>query len=224
MAIYRNIHVGFWSDPFVLELTPEEKYFFLYLMTNPKTLQCGVYELPYSLIQFETGYNIETVEKLIKKFINYGKIKYDKKTKEIMIINWLKYNYSKSPKVLNCIRKEIKSVKSHTLRKEFDRVSIQYGYSIDMLSQEEEEEEKEKEEEKKIKKKKYAENVTLAEDEFKKLVAKYGEKNTKSMVEKLNFYKGSSGKKYKSDYMAILNWVADEIMKKTANKVLELNT
>ena len=29
------------------------------------------------------------------------------------------------------------------------------------------------------------------------------------MIEILNNYKGSKGKKYKSDYMAILNWVVE---------------
>ncbi|TKI91171.1 replication protein, partial [Bacillus wiedmannii] len=37
MAVYRPVHVSFWQDSFVLDLTPEEKYFYLYLMTNSKT-------------------------------------------------------------------------------------------------------------------------------------------------------------------------------------------
>ncbi|MEH7458486.1 replication protein, partial [Bacillus sp. JJ1127] len=36
MAKFRQVHVDFWQDGFVLDLTPEEKYFFLYLMTNSK--------------------------------------------------------------------------------------------------------------------------------------------------------------------------------------------
>ena len=32
MAKYRQLYTEFWSDSFVLELTPEEKYFYLYLM------------------------------------------------------------------------------------------------------------------------------------------------------------------------------------------------
>ena len=143
MAIYRNIHTSFWSDPFILELTPEEKYFFLYLMTNSKTKQIGIYELPKSVIQFETGYNKDTVDKLIDRFIDYGKILFDQKTKEIMIINWLKYNFSSSPKVRLCIEKEIKEVKSKVLINRFDTVCKQYGYTIDTLSQEEEEQEEE---------------------------------------------------------------------------------
>jgi len=147
MAIYRNIHLSFWDDSFVLDLTPEEKYFFLYLMTNTKTTQVGIYELPKSVIQFQTGYNRDTVDKLLRKFIEYGKILYDEKTKEIMLVNWLKYNYSSSPKVIACIEKEYKSVKSIELKNRFDTVCKQYGYSIDTHPQEEEEEEEEKEEE-----------------------------------------------------------------------------
>ena len=63
MAVYRQIQVSFWQDTFVLDLTPEEKYFYLYLMTNSKTRQCGVYEVSRRVMELETGYNRETVEK-----------------------------------------------------------------------------------------------------------------------------------------------------------------
>lgn len=146
MAIYRQIHISFWQDPFVLTLTPEEKYFYLYLMTNSKTSQCGVYELPQQVMVFETGYNLETVEKLIKKFVEYGKVDYSKETREIYIRNWLKYNSSKSPKVRQCINEEIKKIKCSLFkRKTIDSLSIDYG------EEEEKEEEKEQKEEEKKK-------------------------------------------------------------------------
>lgn len=53
----------------------------------------------------------------------------------------------------------------------------------------------------------YAESVTMTEVEHQKLTDEHGEDATKRMIEILNNYKGSSGKKYKSDYLAILNWV-----------------
>ena len=76
MAAYRHIHIDYWQDSFVLDLTPEEKYFYIYLMTNSKTTQCGVYSLHNRIIETETGYNRETVEKLIQRFIEYKKIYY----------------------------------------------------------------------------------------------------------------------------------------------------
>ncbi len=42
-------------------------------MTNSKTTQCGVYELPIRIIETETGYNRETVEKLLDRFCDYKK-------------------------------------------------------------------------------------------------------------------------------------------------------
>lgn len=57
----------------------------------------------------------------------------------------------------------------------------------------------------------YAEYVTLTEDEHSKLLAEFGEKDTGWLVDKLNAYKGSNGKKYKSDYLAIRNWVVGEM-------------
>ncbi|PEZ81277.1 chromosomal replication initiator DnaA, partial [Bacillus cereus] len=46
MAIFRQVHTSFWNDVKVQEeFTPEDKYFFLYLLTNPQTKQIGVYQI-----------------------------------------------------------------------------------------------------------------------------------------------------------------------------------
>ena len=69
----------------------------------------------------------------------------------------------------------------------------------------------------KAKKYNYADCVTLTRDEYAKLCESFGEDAAKRMIEILDNYKGSKGKKYKSDYKAILNWVVDryneELMK-----------
>ncbi|WP_188453769.1 conserved phage C-terminal domain-containing protein [Virgibacillus oceani] len=134
MARYRQIHIEFWQDGFVLDLTPEEKYFYLYLMTNSKTTQCGIYELPKRIIQTETGYNGETVEKLLQRFIEYRKIDYCESTREIMLLNWIKFNWINSVKVLSLIDKELKNVKNHDFIKTFISLCKEYEYSIDTLS------------------------------------------------------------------------------------------
>lgn len=151
MAKYRQVHCDFWQDAFVLDLTPEEKYFYLYLMTNSKTKQCGVYELPKRIIETETGYNRETVEKLLQRFVDYGKIQYNDTTKEIMLINWIKYNRIQSPKVIACIAKELNEVKHKPFVSTFLEVCKEYGYRIDTVSKDygEEEEKEEKKNKKK---------------------------------------------------------------------------
>jgi len=139
MAVYRQIQVSYWQDSFILDLTPEEKYFYLYLMTNSKTKQCGVYEIPKRVMELETGYNRETIDKLVKRFAEYGKIEYCEETKEMLLKNWFKYNSSKSPKVLQCIMSEVAKIK-HLPFKIYTMDSL----SIDSGEEKEKKEEKEK--------------------------------------------------------------------------------
>lgn len=139
MAIFRKVHVTFWRDEFVESLTPEQKFFYLYLLTNDRTTQCGIYEITIKQMCYDTGYNDDTIKKLIEYFIGTGKVRYSSETKEIALKNWVKYNDSNSPKVKACIDNELKKVKN--------RVLIQYIYSMDTHSQEEEEQEEEKEQE-----------------------------------------------------------------------------
>jgi hypothetical protein len=135
MAIFRKIHVTFWSDAFIQELKDREKLFYIYLLTNDKTTQCGVYELTKKQIAFDLGYSIDTVSILINQFQKYDKIKYNDITNEVSIKNWNKFNLNISSKVQILVSKEVERVKDKTL--------IQYQYSINTVSilhtQEEEE-------------------------------------------------------------------------------------
>jgi DnaD/phage-associated family protein len=112
MAKYRQLYTEFWSDGFVMDLTPEEKFFYLYLMTNSKTSQCGIYELPKQIIVTETGYNRETIDKLLTRFCEYNKIVYCDETKEIMILNWIKFNEPNNINAIKCVNKELSKVKN----------------------------------------------------------------------------------------------------------------
>lgn len=61
------------------------------------------------------------------------------------------------------------------------------------------------------KKIKYADDVLLTETEYSALIAKLGSKQAADeCIEILSNYKGATGRKYKSDYKAILNWVVDK--------------
>ena len=53
----------------------------------------------------------------------------------------------------------------------------------------------------------------MTNDEYEKLVVAHGKELADQCIEKLDNYKGSSGKKYKSDYRAILSWVLEELKK-----------
>lgn len=68
-----------------------------------------------------------------------------------------------------------------------------------------------------VEKKQYAEFVRMTEAEYAKLVNSYGEDGAKELVEILDNYKASSGKRYKDDYRAILNWCVDKYLKRNNN-------
>ena len=61
MAIYRTVSMSFWTDNKVTDdFTPEDRYFYLYLFTNPHTNLCGCYEISIKQIANEMGYSKDT--------------------------------------------------------------------------------------------------------------------------------------------------------------------
>lgn len=149
MAIYRNVHVSFWNDTKIIdEMTPEDRYFMLYILSNPHTNQVGCYEISIRDISKETGYTEESIKKLLDRFEKKLKvIRYSKKTKELLILNWHKYNWTTSPKVRACIQKELKCIKNNEFREYIDTLCIPYTYPMHTHTQEEEEKEEEEEQE-----------------------------------------------------------------------------
>lgn len=64
----------------------------------------------------------------------------------------------------------------------------------------------------------YAENVRLTEAEFGRLVERFGEPAARRMIEILDHYKGAHGRRYRSDYRAILSWVVDRYHQEAGRK------
>ena len=119
MAVYRNICVTFWTDSKIDDdFTPEDKYFYLYLLTNPHTTICGCYELSIKQMTRETGYKSSKVKQELQRLERIHKvIVYDYKTKEVLIINWSKYNWSKSENVKKAVLRVSNKIKSEKFKK-----------------------------------------------------------------------------------------------------------
>lgn len=118
MAKFRLVHTSFWNDPRVVEeMTAEDKYFFLYLLTNESTTQIGIYQITKKQIAFDLGYSPESANALLQRFIEHHKlIRYNAETREIAIKNWGKYNLVRGGKpILDCVKSELKNVKDATL-------------------------------------------------------------------------------------------------------------
>lgn len=122
MANYRNISISFWTDSKVDDdFTPEDKYFYLYLLTNPHTNICGCYEVSTKQMERETGYNTDTIRRLISRMQDIHEvIRYSETTKEMLILHWDRYNWSYSAKV----KKAVLSVASHVKNKNFAKYVI----------------------------------------------------------------------------------------------------
>lgn len=62
-------------------------------------------------------------------------------------------------------------------------------------------------------KKNYAPSVDLTEEEYQKLITKFGGEGAKDRINRLSLYKESKGVKYKSDYATILSWAQKDAEK-----------
>lgn len=118
-GIYRQVFSTFWSDPNVVDsFSPEDKYFYLYLITNEHTNQCGIYQISAKQMAFDLGYSVEAVRALIERFQSHLKrIRYNQETREMAILNWAKHNYPEktTDNRFYCIEDELEMVKDRTL-------------------------------------------------------------------------------------------------------------
>lgn len=117
MGIKRIVDTSFWTDGKVDEFSPEDKYFMLYLLTNPFSKQLGIYEISIKQAAFQMGYSVDAFKVLLDRFENkYNMILFSKETNEIAIINFLRHSVMKGGKpVEDCIRKEMSLVKNKSL-------------------------------------------------------------------------------------------------------------
>lgn len=118
MNKFRKVYSVFWTDPLVSEdMSPEDRYFFLYLLTNSSTTQIGIYPLSRRTMAFDLGYSLEAVDALLERFIHqFDIVSYNKETCEIAIKNWGRYNLSIAGKpIIDCVKAELRRVRDRSL-------------------------------------------------------------------------------------------------------------
>lgn len=97
MSKLRSVSTGFWSDPLIEDLTPNEKLLFLYLITNEKTNMLGIYESSIKKISFETGIVQNDIETILKRLEGLNRIK--RLGNWILLVNYMKHqNYNPNMK------------------------------------------------------------------------------------------------------------------------------
>jgi len=96
MAKQRIVQTKFWSDPFIQELSIEDKLIYLYLITNERTSICGIYEITTKTIAFDTGVPVDRVLQTVDRLCHIGKI--SRYENWVMLKNFAK-NQSDNPSV-----------------------------------------------------------------------------------------------------------------------------
>ena len=135
MATYFSVDTAFWTDADVIDnFTPEDKYFYLYLLTSPHCNISGCFELSLKQASTELGYSRDTVEHLIERFISVHKmIDYDRDTKEILVHKWGKHHWTHSDKYISALKKKICGVKSDKFRAYLSSLVTKYEETEDMV-------------------------------------------------------------------------------------------
>ncbi len=91
MALRRMIDTSFWNDTYIEGLKSQAKLLFMYLISNPHTTSCGIYSISLQRITYDTSLTKSFVKKQLKQFESDGKVIYNEKYSQIMMINWVKY-------------------------------------------------------------------------------------------------------------------------------------
>lgn len=116
--VKRVVDTKFWSSMDVLDnYSVEDKFFALYLMTNGRSSQVGIYSLPKKIISFETGFTKEVIEVLLDRFSNqYKQIIYSENTQEVTLLTSLQYSILKGGKpVSDLLERELRNIQDGKL-------------------------------------------------------------------------------------------------------------
>jgi hypothetical protein len=118
MPKYRKVPNDLWENAVSLEaMTPTDKLFYLYLLTNQNTTEIGIYRITKKEMAFYLGYSIEVVQSLLERLTEHHKvIRYNPETRELAIKNWGKYYLEKGGKpVMDHIYSQLEEVEDTAL-------------------------------------------------------------------------------------------------------------
>lgn len=146
--VVRVVDTKFWSSMDVIDkYSVEDKFFALYLMTNERTTQSGIYSLPKKIMSFETGFTQEVIQVLLDRFCKkYKQIIYSEKSQELSLVKSLEYSILKGGRpVTDLLKRELRQIKDGDLilatyqsMKNFWEISSRnYDHTIQSIFEEE---------------------------------------------------------------------------------------
>lgn len=200
IKLYRSLTAWEWYD----DINTCRLFIHLLLMANWKddkwhgeTVKRGQKITSYDKLSKETGLTVQQVRTAIKKLKSTGEITVESTSKfsVITVNNYNNYQHINTPFGTQAAGGQQPYSKQTTTNEERKNARKKEGKSIPFTPYEN------------FDKKKRADFVYMTDDEYSALIEKVGKQGEQRCVEILDNYKGASGRKYKSDYRAILNWV-----------------
>ena len=225
--MYRRIETKIWSDSKVEELGATAKYLLLYLLTAPTGNLVGCYEIAVARMAKDMDLTRDAAADALKELCDAGIIEYSYETREVLLKNWARYNWTTSPRLMKPLVEGAEAVKdpgfkaylSEVIESTFDipygdcidTVSVGHGYfSVSVTDTDTTKEGGTGGTKNAEPKHKYGtfSNVFLTDAELDQLKAKFPDWQRR--IEDLSHYIGSTGKSYKSHYRTLLSWARRE--------------
>lgn len=227
--MFTKIDELLWTDEKFKKLSDDGKFLFLYVLSCPHRNILGFYFLPIPYGSFDLDWKSERFTKGLQELLDKGLINYNFDTNIIFIKNFLKYNPLENPNQVKGAIKALNTLPTNsidtelvsyleTINKPFikpllellrERLGEHVDVDVDVDVKEDVDETKKTKAPTKIKYGEF-EKVKLSEEEHIKLLDKLGQTLTDDLIVRLDSYKASTGKTYKSDYATILNWSRKE--------------
>jgi len=194
-----------WTDEGFIECSPLARLLFIGLISHADDHgrgYAGALALRSKIFPADTFKNgeleralAETASKLRVRFYSVDERQY------YQLDRWLQHQY---------VQKKQDSLIAPPPGGDDEQTAVSYQYDSGTIAVSPNRIEK-KRIEKKEEKRPFAQFVTMTEEEHAKLIETYGSEATRKAIERLDNYKGSSGKRYKSDYRALLAWVVEAL-------------
>lgn len=105
MRDYGKIHTGFWASETMLGLESDARLLAIYLMTSQHTTMLGAFRLPDAYACEDLGWDSQRFQNGLETLSEAGFVKYDRATKIVWIVKFVKWNRPDNPNQQKSIAK-----------------------------------------------------------------------------------------------------------------------
>lgn len=113
---YRKIDTAIWSDSEVIELSPNGRFAYMYLLTAPQGTLSGCFECSAACMARDTGMSGQDAAAAMRELMQRDLVAHDQETNEVLLSNWGAHQWSRSPRLAKALEKSISKIKSDALR------------------------------------------------------------------------------------------------------------